>query len=282
MPFSSTMEKHTVSEPAGCGMGPSSGCRFLRSMRAARPVDHPVVQHVLDRHVGHVGVGDEGVAHGVGQPGHLHQHDDSARPTRARRAALPSRASIFSMISATMPWLLGGSSTARRRRSAPRWDRRSLQAWAGEIVERVQAAERLELGHHVLGHLALVEAVAAVLGDALQRAGERRKAHDLAGLRRAAVLQQVALGAGAGELARAVGPVGGDARGNDEAALGQLDGGRQQARERHGAVILQQPAPAIDGARHGHGMHARRLDARDALARRTNRPSRPWARARPR
>ena len=35
MPFSSTMEKQTVSEPAGRGMGPSSGRCFLRSMRLA-------------------------------------------------------------------------------------------------------------------------------------------------------------------------------------------------------------------------------------------------------
>ena len=33
MPFSSAIEKHTVSEPAGCGRGPSSGRCFLRSMR---------------------------------------------------------------------------------------------------------------------------------------------------------------------------------------------------------------------------------------------------------
>ena len=73
MPFSSTMEKHTVSEPAGRGIGPSSGLCFLRSMRPASLSMVASSSMCVDRHLGHVGVGDEGVAHGKGQPGHLHQ-----------------------------------------------------------------------------------------------------------------------------------------------------------------------------------------------------------------
>ena len=101
MPFSSTMEKQTVSEPEGCGIGPSSGRRRLRSMRATRPSITRVIEQVAERHVGRVGIGDKTIAHGIGQACRLHQHvialDRHAVATR------PKRSSIFSRIRATTP-----------------------------------------------------------------------------------------------------------------------------------------------------------------------------------
>ena len=57
----------------------------------------------------HVGIGDEGIARGIGETRRLQQHVVAL----GRAGSLgdgPSRSSIFSSISATMPWLLGGSS----------------------------------------------------------------------------------------------------------------------------------------------------------------------------
>ena len=98
-----------------------------------------------------------------------------------------------------------------------------------------------------------------------ERGGERRKAHDLAGLGRTSCFEKVLPGAGMpanlGGIAR---PVGGDARAHHEALLRQRDRRLQQALDAPGAVVLEQAHPAADGAGHRHGVSAVRLDARQA------------------
>jgi len=64
----------------------------------------------------------------------------------------------------------------------------------GEIVERVQPADVAQGFHHVLRDGALVERVAAVLGDRAQRLAELGLMDHVAGDRRLAVRQQIALG----------------------------------------------------------------------------------------
>ena len=93
-------------------------------------------------------------------------------------------------------------------------DRRHVgRALGGEIIERVQAAERVELGDDVLGHLAGVEPLAPLAGDDPERLGQRRKAHDLARARHRARLEEMRLGARrGGRCGPRAGPVGGHAR----------------------------------------------------------------------
>ncbi len=108
----------------------------------------------------------------------------------------------------------------------------------GEIVERVQPAMRLQGRHHVVGDLALVEAVTALFGDDAQGFAEFGLLHDIAGDRRLAVRQQVARRIdAAAQLLKCVLPVERDTRRDDVALFRRLDRGLQQRIEAELAVI---------------------------------------------
>ena len=232
-------------------------------------IDDLVVQHVRHRHVGRIGIGDEGIAHGVGQPRGLHQH---MVPLHRNRAAhRPAEALQHLEHDQRRDALIAGRQLGQLEIPIAADDGLDVGGGPGlgrEVIKRVQAAQRFELGHHVLGHLTLVEAVAALLGDDLQGACERRKAHDLAGNGGAAIfLKQVAPGPlSSGKLRHGVGPIRRDARGDCETVLGKLNRRRQNALKRHRAMILQQANPAVDGTRHRHGVRGRGFDASDLLA----------------
>ena len=136
-----------------------------------------------------------------------------------------------------------------------------------EVGDRVQATERLQFSSHVGCDLARIETVAALTGDGLERLGEGRHLEYLAHARCTAILQQVHCSGFVGlELGDRAGPIVGDARGDDEALLGKLDRRCQQLVEAHGAVVFEQPRPAVDGARYGYRMRTLRFDLLDALA----------------
>ena len=119
----------------------------------------------------------------------------------------------------------------------------------GEIFQRVQAADAAQGFHHVGGDLAGIERVAAVLGDRAQRLAQFGLVDHVAGHRRLAVRQQIALGVGAVlQLLELVLPVEGDTGGDDVAFLGGLDRGLQQGVEPHLAVVAQDRVPGVDRA----------------------------------
>ena len=60
-------------------------------------------------------------------------------------------------------------------------------------------------------------------------------------------------------------PIGGSALEDDIAVLGEVDGGRQYPVEAEAPVLTDQPFPGLDGARHGHRVRTRILDAWLAL-----------------
>ena len=135
----------------------------------------------------------------------------------------------------------------------------------GEVLHLVPAAGRVQARHHLLGQLALVEGVGPLLGDAPQRAGERRQADDAARLRRLAARQVEGLpGLGERDAVAVALPVPGDARRHREALLGVPDRGLEQLAERAGAVRPEQVLPGGDGARHGDAVRARRPQLLDA------------------
>ena len=118
-----------------------------------------------------------------------------------------------------------------------------------KIVQRVQPADAAQGLDHVLGDGALVERVAAVLGDRAQRLAEFGLMDHVAGHRRLAVRQQIALGVDALlQLVELVLPVEGDAGSDDVAFLRGLDRGLQQGVEAELAVIAQDGGPGIDRA----------------------------------
>ena len=127
--------------------------------------------------------------------------------------------------------------------------RRRLGRVRGEIFQRVQAADAAQGLDHVVGDLAAVERVAAVLRDRAQRLAEFRLVDHVAGHRRLAVRQQIALGVGAVlQFLELVLPVEGDARRDDVALFRGLDRGLQQGVEPELAVIAQDRIPGIDRA----------------------------------
>ena len=137
---------------------------------------------------------------------------------------------MFSITSMVMPGPFGGHcQTSWPLYMVPIGEVR-LGGVRGEILQRVQPADAAQRLDHVVGDLAGVERVAAVPGDRAQRLAEFRLMDHVAGHRRLAVRQQIALGVGAVlQLLELVLPVEGDARRDDIAFLGGLDRGLQQA-----------------------------------------------------
>ena len=134
----------------------------------------------------------------------------------------------------------------------------------GEIVQRVQPADAAQGLDHVVGDGAPVEGVAAVLGDGAQRLAELGLMDHVAGHRRLAMRQQIALGVGAlFQLVELVLPVKGDARRDDVAFFRGLDRGLQQGIEAELAVIAQDGRPGIDRAGNGDGVRRGQRDRLD-------------------
>ncbi len=132
----------------------------------------------------------------------------------------------------------------------------------------MQPAQRLELGHHVLGDLTRVEGIAPALGDAAQRPAERGQVHDLASSRDPPILEKMLAGAGMPpQLFVRHRPIRSDAGGHDKPVLGKCDRGRQHLAQRPRTVVGEQPRPSVDGAWNGDGVRTLHLDLRDALAR---------------
>src|SRR5690606_8636147 len=133
-------------------------------------------------------------------------------------------------------------------------DRIDIRAPLGrEILERVEAAQLPQLSDDVLGHLALIETVAALLSDDFQRAGKRWKANYLADTRRPPIRQEMLPRSGVTlQLLGDVGPVEGHARRDWESAFGILDGRSKNAGQRLGAMIGKERRPPVDGAGHRH------------------------------
>ena len=125
----------------------------------------------------------------------------------------------------------------------------------GEVLDRVQAADAAQCLDHVFGDGALVEGVAAALGDRAQGLAELRLMDHVAGHRGLAVRQQIARRVGAVlQFLELVLPVEGDAGRDDVALFRGLDRGLQQRIEPELAVIAQDSLPGIDRAGNGHRM----------------------------
>ena len=153
----------------------------------------------------------------------------------------------------------------------------------GKVFQRVQAADAAQRLDHVGGDLAGVERVAAVLGDRAQRLAEFGLMDHVAGHRRLAVRQQIALGVGAVlQLLELVLPVEGDARRDDIALFGGLDRGLQQRVEPELAVVAQDRVPGIDRAGNATPHAPRSAAPNGSCARDTIRPWPPSARGRSR
>ena len=99
----------------------------------------------------------------------------------------------------------------------------------GEIIHGEERALGAHRGDDVLRNGAAVEGVPALAGDAAHALGQCGVVHDLADLGRAAVLQAVYPAALVGfQKRRVLRPVGGNARGDGHAVLGQPNGRLQR------------------------------------------------------
>src|SRR6185437_9176467 len=141
-----------------------------------------------------------------------------------------------------------------------------VAALRGEIVERVEAAALVEALDDVGRDRPLIKAFPSLARDALQTLGERRHLEPVAEAREAAVPAEDGGAAGiAQRLREAEAEIEGDARRDQHALLGELDGRRQQLRHLPGAVILEEREPGIDRARHRRRMRALDRDLREAM-----------------
>ena len=135
-------------------------------------------------------------------------------------------------------------------------DRVAVVAGRGrEVVERVDAAHRAERRHHVLGHLALVEAGPPLRGDAAQDLRLAGSAEDLPRARRLAVEQEIPARRALERVDREA-PVEGHARRDGNALLRVADRGRQRVGQADPPPVLRQAAEGVDGAGDRHGLGA--------------------------
>ena len=149
----------------------------------------------------------------------------------------------------------------------------------GEVLERVQPAQAVQMADQILGHGARVEGVTALFGNQGEGFGQLGLAMHLADRGRTAVGQEDAPGRGVAlqeRLDRR--PVAVDPLVDDIAVPGEADGRLQHPAETHGAVIAQQAVPGVDRAGHGDRMGRLLGDRRDAL---TVEPLGPRRRGRP-
>ncbi len=128
----------------------------------------------------------------------------------------------------------------------------------GQVLVAEEAAVGLHVGIDLPGDLALVEGVAALLGQELQRLRQAGVAEDLPAHRAALAVHREGLQE-ARVLAQhrhAAVPVVGDELGDREALLGVLDGRRQHLRHGQPAELPVQLEPAVHAAGHAHGQGA--------------------------
>jgi hypothetical protein len=120
--------------------------------------------------------------------------------------------------------------------------------------------------NHVLRDRAFVEGARPVLGDGLERCGERRKLDHAALGRRLAIEQVMARGALAvAELGKLLCPVETDTRRDREAVLCVVDRRREHAIERPRPACLEDRAPGFDRAGHIDRERRGRRNRRHAL-----------------
>ncbi len=139
-------------------------------------------------------------------------------------------------------------------------DRRRVEGGVlglGKVLQRVQAAEAVQVLHQRGTGGALIEGARAALRDVAQALAEQRLGMAVAGARCLAARQEERRGAGILRQQRGViRPVEGDARGDRIAVLGIVDGAGEQPLQRQRAMIGVQPGPGRDGAGHGDGVGA--------------------------
>ena len=125
---------------------------------------------------------------------------------------------------------------------------------AREILQPMRPAQRAQRRDHVLGHLALVEPLAPLLGDAPQNLGLTRRAEDLPRLRHRAI-DQIELPRRTLQRRRILGPVKGHARRDGHALVGIADRGGQNGIQPQLAPIRRQPAERIHRTRQRDRLH---------------------------
>ena len=224
--------------------------RRIHRRRDVRQIKQPVHPDILDVLVGEflredagdidmnlLRVADILLAHHVGD----------ARGFRLEMEALDAERGEFRQVEA-------GEDVEHHQHGDPRAVRR-FGRMRGEIFQRVQAADTAQGFHHVGCDLAGIERVTAVLGDGPQRLAQFGLVDHVAGHRRLAMRQEIALGVGAVlQLLELVLPVEGDTGRNDIAFLGGLDRRLQQGVEPHLAVVAQDRVPGVDRAGNAHRM----------------------------
>ena len=221
-------------------------------------------QQMFDRGLDLLGIAEQGVAvqidllagfgEGVDAIDLRHLADVVARQHVEHHQggqALPVRRTFVHLIAAIV----------RRHR------RHVVRVRARKILQRVQAADRAQLGHDVFGNGALVESRSSLFRDRAQRrrkpgvaharTGDGRLAIDQEGFRSVRVL---------GRDRHVAVPVPGDAGLHDVAFVRQLDRGRQDFAEAPGAVVFHQLRPGADRAGHHHGMRRMLGDRNVSLA----------------
>lgn len=135
----------------------------------------------------------------------------------------------------------------------------------GEVVQRMQPAQAVEISDHVLGDCAAIECVQPFAADRLQGFREFGLPLDRPYLRRPVPAQKGPPGGGIEfEEIALVGDVESDARGDCVTVARQIDGGRKERRQGKLAVICDQTRPGFDRAGDGHGVRRMTLDRLDA------------------
>ena len=136
----------------------------------------------------------------------------------------------------------------------------------GKILQRVEAAQFVEIADNVFGNPARVESVASLGGDRFHGLGEQRLRVFGTQVGRMSANQQDVLGVGvAGKAFLGIDPGFMDDRGNGVTLSSVMDRRAQHLADLHVAVVLDQAAPGINGARHRDRMGAFGLERRDAV-----------------
>ena len=220
----------------------------------AEVADELVRQEALDIDLGDIRIAEIGVARAIGRLGRLGEHMDAVGLAQIGHVVASQHAQDHQR---SEPLAVGRAFGDIIAVMIGRDRRHIIGALLVEIIGLMRAADSAQRGDDVVGHLALVEAVAALARDPAQRGGKRRL--DALVADRGGVSARQVLRGRVGmqfQLAAPFGPVGGHARRDEEAVLGSVDGSGKHFGQRLRAMILAQRAPGIDGAGHGDGLDA--------------------------
>ena len=213
-------------------------------------------QQLLDGHLGERRVGDVAVAI---REGNLRRLDE--RVVVARRI-VPHRRQVDAFedveqqqrgepLVVRRKFVKGVAAVGRRDRLDPRG------LVLREILHRQIPAVLLAVVDDGPADLAAVVGVAPALGERAERAGEILLDEDVAGLRRLAVHEIGRRGRRrASQLLDLGNPVGDGFLHHREAVFGERNRRRQQIRQLHRPVLLEQRHPPVERAGHGDGLHA--------------------------